>query len=222
MSQSTALRIRDQISFLRSQPQLPFSDLLDAGMVQEVLKEENVRYRERIFTPLVTVWTFLTQVINLDHCCVKAVGCLIACRTARGQKPCSAETSSYCKARQRLPLGVVTRLVRRTAADLEKRAPEAWLWKGREVLLADGTTASMPDTPKNQKAFPQARTQSRGLGFPIARVVADKDLPHRQPLRVPRYAMGFADRHALVWSREYPDRSRNLIVLHRPALAEPS
>jgi hypothetical protein len=30
----------------------------------------------------------------------------------------------------------------------------------------------MPDTPANQKAYPQARTQRRGVGFPIARLVA--------------------------------------------------
>jgi hypothetical protein len=157
---------------LRSGPQFPFSDLLDAELVQEVLREEGVRYRERIYTPLVTLWTFLTQVLSLDHCCLKAVACLIAHRTARGLEPCSPETGSYCKARQRLPLGVVARLVRRIASALDRRAPASWLWKGREVLLVDGTTVSMPDTPKNQRAFPQSRSQASGLGFPIARVVA--------------------------------------------------
>ena len=141
-------------------------------MVEEVLKEEGVRYRERIFSPLVTIWTFLTQVLSLDHCCLKAVARLIAYRTANGQEPCSAETGSYCKARQRLPLGVITRLVHRTAAVLEQHAPMDWLWKGREVLLVDGTTVSMPDTVQNQKAFPQSKSQAPGVGFPIARVVA--------------------------------------------------
>ena len=172
MSQSTSQRIRDQIRFLRSGPQLPFSDLLDAELVEEALREEGVRYRERIYSPLVTLWTFLTQVLSLDHCCLKAVACLIAYRTARGLEPCSAETGSYCKARQRLPLGVVIRLLWRTASALEERVPRGWLWKDRQVLLVDGTTVSMPDTPKNQGAFPQSRSQAPGLGFPIARVVA--------------------------------------------------
>ena len=73
MSQSTGRRIRDQINLLRDQPQLPFNDLLDAEMVEEVLQEEGVRYRDRIYTPLVTLWTFLSQVLSLDHCCRKAV-----------------------------------------------------------------------------------------------------------------------------------------------------
>ena len=75
MSQSICRRIRDQINLLRDQPHLPFSDLLDADLVGEVLGEEGVHYRERIFSPLVTLWTFLTQVLSLDHCCRKAVAC---------------------------------------------------------------------------------------------------------------------------------------------------
>ena len=101
MSQSICRRIRDQINLLRDQPHLPFSDLLDADLVGEVLGEEGVHYRERIFSPLVTLWTFLTQVLSLDHCCRKAVACLIAYRTARGQDPCSADSGSYCNWRQR-------------------------------------------------------------------------------------------------------------------------
>lgn len=172
MSQLTVGRIRDQISFLRSRPRLPFCDLLDAEMVEEVLREEGVRYRDRIFSPVVTLWTFLTQVLSLDHCCRKAVACLIADRLARGLEPCSADSGSYCKARQRLPLGVVVRLVRRGAVAFAEQVPKSWLWKDREVVLVDGTMVSMPDTPKNQQAFPQSGAQKPGLGFPIARVVA--------------------------------------------------
>jgi hypothetical protein len=41
----------------------------------------------------------------------------------------------------------------------------------RTLKLVDGTTLSMPDSEANQKAFPQARTQKAGVGFPIARLV---------------------------------------------------
>ena len=37
-------------------------------------------------------------------------------------------------------------------------------------LHVDGTTVSMPDTPKNQAAYPQVYNQKPGLGFPLARV----------------------------------------------------
>jgi hypothetical protein len=172
MSKMTHLRVFEQINFLRNRPATAFSDLLDPKCVEEVFRAEGVRYRDRVFSPYVTLWTFLTQVLSLDHCCRAAVARLIAYRTACGQKPCSADTGAYCKARQRLALNAITRLVRSTASELDQRAPSKWLWKGREVLLVDGATFSMPDMAANQSAFPQSKSQAPGLGFPFARIVA--------------------------------------------------
>jgi Transposase DDE domain len=172
VSQSTLRRIRDQLQLLRHGEPLPFGDLLDRGLVRQALAAETVVFRECLFTPLITLWTFLAQVLSPDHSCREAVDRLLAYRTARGQKPCGSQTDTYCKARQRLPVGVVQRLVRQTADETEGRVPEPWLWKGRRVWLVDGSTVSMPDTPDNQRAFPQARTQATGVGFPLARVVA--------------------------------------------------
>jgi hypothetical protein len=50
-------------------------------------------------------------------------------------------------------------------------APDAWHWRGHAVRLVDGTTLGMPDTPANQAAYPQPRSQKPGLGFPLCRMV---------------------------------------------------
>jgi hypothetical protein len=170
--QDTRRRVRDQIHLLRDSQALPFCDLLDGAVVREVLTQEDVVFRERIFTPLITLWTFLSQVLSQDHSCRDAVDRLIAYLVSRGRPACDSETDTYCKARKRLPLGVIRRLVSRAAEDLERHAPEDWLWKGRRVQLVDGTTVSMPDTHDNQRAFPQPRAQRSGVGFPLARIVA--------------------------------------------------
>jgi hypothetical protein len=172
MSQDTRQLVRDQINLLRDSEQLPFCDLLDEGTIQKALDQEEVTYRDTVFTPIVTLWTFLSQVLSADRCCRKAIDQLLAYLVARGEEPCRPETDTYCKARQRLPVGVVQSLARTTAEDLEDKAPEQWLWKGRHVHLVDGTTVSMPDTESNQRAFPQPKTQARGVGFPLARLVA--------------------------------------------------
>jgi hypothetical protein len=172
VSQDTRRRVRDQIHLLRDSKALPFCDILDGAVVREVLTQEDVVFRERIFTPLITLWTFLSQVLSQDHSCRDAVGRLIAYLVSRGRPACDSETDTYCKARKRLPLGVIRRLVSRAAEDLERHAPEDWLWKGRRVQLVDGTTVSMPDTHDNQRAFPQPRAQRSGVGFPLARIVA--------------------------------------------------
>ena len=44
------------------------------------------------------------------------------------------------------------------------------LWCGRHVKVIDGSTVSMPDTVKNQAAYPQPKTQKAGCGFPIAKI----------------------------------------------------
>jgi hypothetical protein len=66
---------------------------------------------------------------------------------------------------------VLRRLVHAAGDGLESRAPADWPWLGRRVKIADGTTLLTPDTPENQQAWPQARTQKSGVGFPILRMV---------------------------------------------------
>jgi len=175
MSYRTQGRISHQISSLRKQfdnaPGLPFSGWLVAEQVQRLLQEAGVDFRERLYTPSRTLWIFLSQVFSSDHSCREAVARFIAFLLASGKAPCAAETSSYCEARQKLPEAVFARLVQETGRQPHDEAPEKWLLQGRRIKVVDGTTVSMPDTPENQQAFPQSRTQRPGVGFPIARLV---------------------------------------------------
>src|SRR5215213_9116741 len=123
-------------------PGLPFSDALDHQLVRQALDAEHVSFRDRIFSPLVTLWTFLSQCLDPDHCCRQAVARVLAWRTARGLPPCSTNTGSYCAARARLPEGVLARLTRDTARRLHAGAPGGWRWLGRAVKVVDGTTVS--------------------------------------------------------------------------------
>jgi hypothetical protein len=61
-------------------------------------------------------------------------------------------------------------LTKHTGCEVERAALGQWRWLGRVVKLFDGSTVSMPDTPENQAAFPQSRTQAPGVGFPLARI----------------------------------------------------
>ncbi len=172
MHQPIRSHVRRHLDSLRHDPNRLFAGLLDPALVQEALDHERVRWRDCVFTPVVTLWTFLGQVLCPDHSCRAAVARLIARLTAHGEAPCSPDTGPYCKARQRLPVAVLSRLARRTGQILEDQAPADGRFKGRRVLLVDGTTVSMPDTEANQHAFPQIASQKPGLGFPLARLVA--------------------------------------------------
>jgi hypothetical protein len=172
MSQSTRRQVSEKIDSLHKDEGLPFTEILDAKMVQDALVAEGVIHNQSIYTPFVTLCTFLSQVLDPDHSCRAAVARVIVWLAIHDRKPCSEHTGTYCDARLRLPLEVVVRLVRQTGREVEGRAAADWLWKGRRVLLVDGTTASMPDTPRNQAAFPQPASQAKGLGFPLVRMVA--------------------------------------------------
>jgi len=171
MSQSTSLVPLRPAFALRQQPGLPFADYLPASVIHGTLRALGRGFRERIFTPAVTLWTFLSQVLDADHSCRQAVARLLAFRVTCGLRPCSPDTGAYCKARQRLPEELLRELTRHTGRELLEQAPAGWLWKGRSVRLVDGTGLSMPDTPKNQKAYPKSKKLKPGVGFPLVRLV---------------------------------------------------
>jgi hypothetical protein len=152
-------------------PALPFAELLPQGLAEQVIRDEAVSFRDRLFSPLVTLWVFLSQVLDADHSCRQAVARFLAWRTALGLAPCSTDTGAYCKARARLPEAVLARLTRTTGRQTQERAPAPWRWNNYTLKVVDGATVSMPDTPANQKAFPQHNAQKAGVGFPIARMV---------------------------------------------------
>jgi hypothetical protein len=152
-------------------PALLECETLSRSNVTQVVHEVHVKGRERCFPPSVTLWTFLLQVLSPDGSCRDAVTRLRAFQVAPGEPPCSPNTGSYCKARGRLPEGVVARLAQEAGDRLSQEVPVSWQWKGRRVKLVDGSTVSMPDTPANQAEYPQQTLQQRGLGFPIARIL---------------------------------------------------
>jgi len=156
---------------LQQADELPFSDLLKPERVARVLTKLGVEFRERVYTPIATLWMFLSQILSADHSCQDAVARLLLWRVARGKSQCSTETTSYCEARQRLPKELISQLTRDVAGDMQRQAEQQWLWKGRPVKIVDGSTATMPDTPANQAAYPQNSEQQPGVGFPIARLV---------------------------------------------------
>lgn len=176
MRHSNQGRFRQQVGFLRRQflqdGDLPFSNVLSEELVARALTAINIFWMDRIYSPLVTLWVFLGQVLSADHSCRAAVARLIAHRILRGQSPCSGETGAYCQARKRLPEKFFSDVARQTGRALEANVDSHWLWKRRRVYVYDGSSVSMPDTPENQSAYPQPVVQKPGLGFPLARIAA--------------------------------------------------
>src|SRR5271163_262891 len=99
---------RSIISDLKIVKSLPFSETLTNDMIAEHL--EGIEYRERCFTPDVTLWAFLSQVLDDDQSQQAAVTRVIAFFVAQGLEPPSANTSAYSQARYRLPEELIINL----------------------------------------------------------------------------------------------------------------
>ena len=149
---------------------LPFADILTEASIRDVLNEHGVQFRDRVFSPVTTIWGFLSQVLSEDHSCRDAVSRIIAHRAANGITVCSPNTASYCSARSRIRTKVLSTLATRTAQELQTSIADQWKWNGRSVFIVDGSSVSMPDTPENQAVYPQPPNQKPGLGFPLARI----------------------------------------------------
>ena len=148
-----------------------FFNLLTGPELLDVTESHLPEHRERLYPPTVTLSMFMRQALDADGSCQKAVNGWAAQRLAEGLSVQSVRTGGYCKARERLPVSMVTGLTHAVGELVSARAKAGWRWRGRQVKLVDGTGISMPDTPQNQECYPQPSSQAEGVGFPLARVV---------------------------------------------------
>lgn len=148
-----------------------FFNLLTSDRLLSTIESLLPDHRERLYPPTETLAMFLAQVMSADGSCQQAVNEMAVKRMLNGFSGMATNTGAYCKARQRLPLSMLSGLCQYTGQRVAQQAPSSWCWQGRSMKLIDGTTVTMPDTPANQARYPQQRTQQPGLGFPIARLV---------------------------------------------------
>lgn len=124
--------------------------------------------RNRLFSPSRTFWLFLAQVLSKGGACREMVHRFLAERVRHGGHPASPRTGAYCRARGRLRMEDIQSVYTALAADGQVRN----FWCCRTVSVVDGSSVSMPDTPENQRCYPQPKGQKPGCGFPVLRLVA--------------------------------------------------
>ncbi len=148
-----------------------FFNLLTSDGLLNKVEELLPEHRERLYPPTETLSMFLAQAMSADRSCQHIVNQAAIGRLVGGLSMSSTHTGGYCRARQRLPQGMVSSLTQHLGNLIDNCVPDEWRWQGCRVRIIDGTTVTMPDTLANQEAFPQQRGQKPGLGFPICRIV---------------------------------------------------
>ena len=65
---------------------LPFASIIKESTIEQVLQQEGVRYRKRLFCPIVTLWSWLSQTLDADKSCKKAVSRTVAYLASAGKE----------------------------------------------------------------------------------------------------------------------------------------
>ena len=159
-----------RVQHLRRQSLPHLELLLDSFVPPGLLSQadEGPNSRDRVYTVRRTFFGFLHQVLNPDCPCRQVVRQIQALFALHQGAAVDGGTSAYCQARSRLPWDILPRLRCAAASQAEKAAQP---WRGLRVKVIDGTTTSLPDTLKNQRAYPQPGGQKPGCGFPLLKLV---------------------------------------------------
>lgn len=139
--------------------------LLPSGVVEETCRGMGVVFRERVFTPWVTVRLFLLQILtgntSITH--------------LRQLAGFDFAASSFCCARMRLPFRLLRALLVWTIEQSRRADVQAI---GQRIFLVDGSSYSMPDTPSLREWFglPRGNRIVEGVAYPLCKFVGLIDL----------------------------------------------
>jgi len=150
-----------------NKPQFLLEQIFSNRWMHKLLQESGIEWRERVFTPLITMWVFTNQILSQDHSCRSAVSSLVSLRSFLKLPRISLDTGAYCRARKKLSLAFIENCARGAGQRLLEKFPMDGFWKGFEVLLVDGSETSLPDTKANRRLFDPAR----GFGLLKSRVL---------------------------------------------------
>jgi hypothetical protein len=151
--------------------ELSWSGLVSKEQVEQACQRAGYRSRAKLFNPLTTLITFLSQLLGESRACQGAVDGLIAERVAAGKSKNSADTGGFCKARKRIPEKVYWDLARQSGRSVEDEAGEAFQWRGHRVRIADGSTLHVLDTKETLEEYPLQQNLTPGLHYSLVRIL---------------------------------------------------
>src|ERR1035437_10534592 len=136
------------------QPGLPFAEVLTGEDIEQAFAENDGLFAQgNIFSTHIVLWAFVAQVLRdgKGAAYAAAVADIATYLQQTGGPVPSGDTGDYCRARAKLNLAALHRLVVQAAEHLEEAADPSWLWHGLHAKLIDGFTFTLPDTPENQQ-----------------------------------------------------------------------
>jgi hypothetical protein len=143
----------------------PFVDHLPiADTVNQLCRDAGHHWRDRVFTPLLTLRLFVLQVLHGNTS-------ITHLRQLSGKDFAAA---SYCEARDRLPLQVFGGLLQAMARWADQAFAVA-AHIGQRVFICDASSFSMSDTPELREHFGLPPSCKPGVGYPVAKLMGLMD-----------------------------------------------
>jgi hypothetical protein len=168
MGSRTAQTFRHVRAYTLCQLEACFGASLPAHLFPKAPKKENSR--DRHYTRLRTFWCMVWQGFNPDAAGREVVRQLQALFRLEGGPRLSPEDGAYCRAKGRLPLTSFPAALTASAQSADDQAPPTPFLQGRRVRVVDGSALTLPDTPKNRRAYPPLQCADKP-SFPMMRIV---------------------------------------------------
>ena len=143
-------------------------------MVAKLVLELGLSFRDRVYTPFVTLYACISQAVNDDGSDRRAVAEVIVQRSAAGDSACSAGTACFSRAKARLPVEFFSTIARLLFKHLSTFDTEEGAWAHGPVKVVDGTGISVADSAENLEFFSRQNSRNKkstDRGFPLGRLL---------------------------------------------------
>lgn len=170
--------IRNHRAQIQSQSLSGYSVLFDSVLPADFLQSIDRTKRQRSFGHLPTFWAWLSQILHANRSCQHALSMVQSWYASRLLPVPACDTSSYCKARQRIDESFLLDIHERITSHLAQQSTSTQQWKGFDLYAVDASSVHLLDTPENQSVFPQPSSQSPGCGTPVMGICGLVNLSH--------------------------------------------
>jgi hypothetical protein len=139
----------------------PFADFPIAPLLDQLCRDVAHVWRDTLLSPLVTLRLFALQVLHGNT----------SITHLRQLSGVDFAPASYCEARQRLPLSVLSALLGRMTpwAQRQPSPPPAAI--GPRIFIVDGSSFSMSDSSALRAHFGLPPSTIEGVGYPVAKLL---------------------------------------------------
>ncbi len=145
-------------------------------------RQQGWKVKPRIYSLRLLFWMMIFQRLQAPGTLRQAVQSLRRQKWERlrppplsgGHRAVSVCTGGYCRARQRVPTGVVRELTSFLSTELQKYVAESWPQQ-RPVYVFDGSSLQMQAEAELKQLYPPGRNQHGRAHWPVMRIVVLHD-----------------------------------------------